>query len=296
MMATDSLEPPRKNFFSRVFSLLSERNPFLEIRETSEIIRYEFKRIILTLKFFIALSFVLLPAIIFLNSIASDYEALLLDFGVDAFRNFSAAGFVNIGQFLLQMIGIMLTLDSFGKVADDSMKRYFALPVRKTNLYVAHAVTAFLGTILTGLIGIIVFNLILWIWTGVSLTFLLILKSFFLISAGAFLAISITTLFVIIANFFGFSSSIAIVPTLFIFYIIPFLVNFVTAFAFGLPEAYQWTFMYQLAVATDFMIEPFIGLQQSLEQVANRNAWLIVGLISGFSQIFSLIIFAGSEK
>ncbi|MCK5045315.1 MAG: hypothetical protein KAS22_01970, partial [Candidatus Heimdallarchaeota archaeon] len=222
-MESEIHKPQKKNFFSRLFMQITERNPLLEIRETSEIVRYEFKRIILTLKFFIALSFVLLPAIIFLNSIASDYEALLLDFGVDAFRSFSAAGFVNIGQFLLQMIGIMLTLDSFGKVADDSMKRYFALPVRKTNLYIAHAITAFLGTILTGLLGIIVFNLILWIWTGVSLTFLLIVKSFFLISAGAFLAISITTLFVIIANFFGFASSIAIVPTLFIFYIIPFL-------------------------------------------------------------------------
>ena len=295
-MGTEPLEPQKKKFFSRLFMQITERNPLLEIRETSEIVRYEFKRIILTLKFFIALSFVLLPAIIFLNSIASEYEALLLDFGVDAFRAFSAAGFVNIGQFLLQMIGIMLTLDSFGKVADDSMKRYFALPVRKNNLYIAHAITAFLGTILTGLLGIIVFNLILWIWTGVSLTFLLIVKSFFLISAGAFLAISITTLFVIIANFFGFASSIAIVPTLFIFYIIPFLVNFVTSFSFGLPEAYQWTFMYQLAVATDFMIEPFIGLQLSLEQVTNRNAWLIIGIISGITQILSLIIFAGSEK
>ncbi|NHJ33424.1 MAG: hypothetical protein FK732_11230, partial [Asgard group archaeon] len=226
-MESETLENQKKNFFSRVFTLLSERNPFLEIRETSEIIRYEFKRIIFTLKFFIALSFVLLPAIIFLNSIASEYEALLLDIGVDAFRAFSATGFVNIGQFLLQMIGIMLTLDSFGKVVDDSMKRYFALPVRKTNLYIAHAITAFLGTILTGLLGIIVFNLILWIWTGVSLTFLLMLKSFFLISMGAFLAISITTLFVIIANYFNFASSIAIVPTLFIFYILPFLVNFV---------------------------------------------------------------------
>lgn len=295
-MGTEPLEPQKKKFFSRLFMQITERNPLLEIRETGEIVRYEFKRIIVTLKFFIALSFVLLPAIIFLNSIASEYEALLLDFGVDAFRAFSAAGFVNIGQFLLQMIGIMLTLDSFGKVADDSMKRYFALPVRKNNLYIAHAITAFLGTILTGLLGIIVFNLILWIWTGVSLTFLLIVKSFFLISAGAFLAISITTLFVIIANFFGFASSIAIVPTLFIFYIIPFLVNFVTSFAFGLPEAYQWTFMYQLAVATDFMIEPFIGLQLSLEQVTNRNAWLIIGIISGITQILSLIIFAGSEK
>lgn len=295
-MGTDSHKPQKKNFFSRLLMQITERNPLLEIRETSEIVRYEFKRIILTLKFFIALSFVLLPAIIFLNSIASDYEALLLDFGVDAFRAFSAAGFVNIGQFLLQMIGIMLTLDSFGKVADDSMKRYFALPVRKSNLYIAHAITAFLGTILTGLLGIIVFNLILWIWTGVSLTFLLLVKSFFLISAGAFLAISITTLFVIIANFFGFASSIAIVPTLFIFYIIPFLVNFVTSFAFGLPEAYQWTFMYQLAVATDFMIEPFIGLHNSLEMVANRNAWLIIGIISGVTQILSLIIFVGSEK
>ncbi|MHA1532991.1 MAG: hypothetical protein ACTSR6_13470 [Candidatus Heimdallarchaeota archaeon] len=295
-MDTDSHKPQKKNFFSRLLMQITERNPLLEIRETSEIVRYEFKRIILTLKFFIALSFVLLPAIIFLNSIASDYEALLLDFGVDAFRAFSAAGFVNIGQFLLQMIGIMLTLDSFGKVADDSMKRYFALPVRKSNLYIAHVITAFLGTILTGLLGIIVFNLILWIWTGVSLTFLLLVKSFFLISAGAFLAISITTLFVIIANFFGFASSIAIVPTLFIFYIIPFLVNFVTSFAFGLPEAYQWTFMYQLAVATDFMIEPFIGLHNSLEMVANRNAWLIIGIISGVTQILSLIIFVGSEK
>ncbi|MBK5111996.1 MAG: hypothetical protein KGD59_03780 [Candidatus Heimdallarchaeota archaeon] len=295
-MSNDSREPQVKNFIGRVFRLVFERNPLLEFRETSEIIRYEFKRIILTLKFFIALSFVLLPAIIFLNSIASDYEALLLDFGVDAFRNFSAAGFVNIGQFLLQMIGIMLTLDSFGKVADESMKRYFALPVRKTNLYLAHAITAFLGTILTGLIGIIVFDLILWIWTGVSLTFLLILKSFFLISAGAFLAISITTLCVIVANFFGFESSIAIVPTLFIFYIIPFLVNFVTQFAFGLPQAYEWTFMYQLAVATDFMIEPFIGLHQSLEQIANRNAWLIIGLISYVAQVFSLLLFTRTEK
>ena len=107
-MESDTHEQPKKNFFNRVFTLLSERNPLLEIRETSEIVRYEFKRIILTLKFFIALSFILLPAIIFLNSIASDYEALLLDFGVDAFRAFSAAGYVNIGQFLLQMIGIML--------------------------------------------------------------------------------------------------------------------------------------------------------------------------------------------
>ncbi len=295
-MSSDSRNPQIRKFFSRMFTLMFERNPLLEIRETSEIIRYEFKRIIFTLKFFIALSFVLLPAIIFLNSIASDYEALLLDFGIDAFRSFSAAGFVNIGQFLLQMIGIMLTLDSFGKAADDSMKRYFALPVRKTNLYLAHAITAFLGTILTGLLGIIVFNLILWIWTGVSLTFLLIIKSFFLISAGSFLAISMTTLFVIIANYFGFASSIAIVPTLFIFYIIPFLVNFITQFAFGLPEAYEWTFMYQLAVATDFMIEPFIGLHQSLEQIANRNAWLIIGFISGFSQVLSLFVFVRSEK
>ncbi|MHA1123891.1 MAG: hypothetical protein ACTSPC_13935 [Candidatus Heimdallarchaeota archaeon] len=72
--------------------------------------------------------------------------------------------------------------------------------------------------------------------------------------------------------------------------------NFVTSFAFGLPEAYQWTFMYQLAVATDFMIEPFIGLHNSLEMVANRNAWLIIGIISGVTQILSLIIFVGSEK
>jgi len=54
--------------------------------------------------------------------------------------------------------------------------------------------------------------------------------------------------------------------------------------------------MYQLAVATDFMIEPFIGLHNSLEMVANRNAWLIIGIISGVTQILSLIIFVGSEK
>ncbi|HUT79695.1 MAG TPA: hypothetical protein VMZ29_00715 [Candidatus Bathyarchaeia archaeon] len=283
-------------FFSRVLFYLSERPIHLEFREIWYIFRFEFKRLIFTIKFFIALSLVLLPAVIFLNSISSDYEALILDMGIAKFQKFCASGFTIIGQFLLQMIGIMLVLDGFGKSANDSMNRYFALPVRKANIFRGHLLAVISGVIITGILGIIIFDLILWIWTGVSITFILMIKAFFLTIIGALLAIMITLLFIIIANFFNFSSSIAIIPTLFLFYIIPFLVNFVTQFVYSVPKAYEWTFMYHLAVITDFWIQPQNGLQTILDWKAKRRAWLIISLIAYQSELYSMLIFTNSEK
>ncbi|MHA1221562.1 MAG: hypothetical protein ACTSQB_07500, partial [Candidatus Heimdallarchaeota archaeon] len=107
------------------------------------------------------------------------------------------------------------------------MRRYFALPVRKENIFRGHLLAIFTGIFITGTIAVLVFNLILWIWTGVSLTIVLLLIAEALTFLGAILAVAITLLFISISNFFSFSSSIAIIPTLFLFYIIPFLVNFV---------------------------------------------------------------------
>ncbi len=286
----------KKPFFSRVLFFLSERPIHLEFREIWYIFRFEFKRIIFTLKFFIALSLVLLPAVIFLNSISSDYEALILDMGIPKFQKFCASGFTIIGQFLLQMIGIMLVLDGFGKNADESMNRYFALPIRKSNIFRGHLLAVISGVTITGLIGIVIFDLILWIWTGISITFVLMAKAFVMTLVGALLAIMITLLFIIIANFFNFSSSIAIIPTLFLFYIIPFLVNFVTQFVYSIPKAYEWTFMYQLAVATDFWVKPENGLQTILDWRDKRRAWLIISLITYQSELYSILIFTNSEK
>ncbi|MBN1328080.1 MAG: hypothetical protein JXA54_01290 [Candidatus Heimdallarchaeota archaeon] len=288
--------PNKITFFSRVLFLLTERPIHLEFREIWYVFRFEFKRIILSLKFFIALSLVLLPAVIFLNSISSDYEALILDMGIVKFQKFCASGFTIIGQFLLQLIGLMLVLDGFGKSANDSMNRYFALPIRKANIFRGHLIAIISGVIITGILGIVIFNLILWIWTGISITFILMAKAFLLTLVGALLAIMITLLFIMIANFFNFSSSIAIIPTLFLFYIIPFLVNFVTQFVYSIPKAYEWTFMYHLAVITDFWIKPENGLQTILDWKAKRRAWLIISLIAQQSEFYSLLIFTNSEK
>lgn len=111
------------------------RNPLLEFRELGELIRYEFKRIIFSQKFFIALSLILLPAILYLDSIASQVEVILLDIGKENFMKRGSAGFVILGQFLMQMIAIMLTLDSYGKSGNESLKRYFAMPIRKSNVF-----------------------------------------------------------------------------------------------------------------------------------------------------------------
>ena len=273
-----------------------QRNPILEFREIGEIIRFEFKRIILTQKFFIALTFVLLPAIIYLDASAQEVAIILLDFGKDDFITTSATGYVVLGQFLMQMVTIMLTLDSFGSDANESMKRYFSLPIRKINIYIGHSITIAIGTAITGLFGILIFDVILWVWTGIGLTFALIMQSFFLTLMGAFVAMAITTLFVIIANFFGFSSTIAIVPTLFLFYIIPFVFYFVAQFIYQVGDYQQWTFLYHLAVATDFIILPRNGLQEILPWVANRTAWLIISLTIAISEIISVVFFNFTDR
>ncbi|NHJ85554.1 MAG: hypothetical protein FK734_08835 [Asgard group archaeon] len=267
-----------------------------DFREIGLIFRYEFKRVILSLKFFVAFSLILIPSIIFLNSIVEDFEALILDLGIDDFLKFCTSGYILIGQFLLQLIGLMLTLDCFGKSTNDSMERYFALPIKKANIYIAHMLTVIVGTTITSIASILTFDLILWIWIGFSLTFLLMLKAFFMLMVGAILAISLTTLFVIISNYFNFSSSIAIIPTLFLFYIIPFLVNFITIFVYGIPEAYEWTFMYQLIVATDYILQVSSGISQDLPLIANLTAWVAIAGISFLSQRIALIIFERIEK
>ncbi|MHA1221563.1 MAG: hypothetical protein ACTSQB_07505 [Candidatus Heimdallarchaeota archaeon] len=94
----------KRVFISRLQYLFYERSIFLEFREIAIIFSFEFKRMILTIKFFVALSLVLLPAIIFLNSISSEYEALILDMGISDFQKFSATGFTIIGQFLLMIV------------------------------------------------------------------------------------------------------------------------------------------------------------------------------------------------
>jgi hypothetical protein len=260
------------------------------------IIRFESKRIIFTLKFFVALSLILLPAIIYLNSIAQDYEALLLDFGIESFRTFSAAGFVIIAQFLIQMIAIMLTLDSFGEIAKESKKRYFSLPLYRIDIYFSYVVNIVIGLAITSILAVFVYNLILWIWTSISLSFILILKCFFLVLIGSLLAVSITTFFIMLGQVFNFSSSLAIIPTLFLFYIIPFLVNFISQFVYGLPEAHKWTYMYQLAISTDFLIEPRNGLQEIVEPIAERNSWLIIIFSIFGTQTTSGVLFTRSEN
>jgi hypothetical protein len=248
------------------------------------------------LKFFVALSLILLPAIIYLNSIAQDYEALLLDFGIESFRTFSAAGFVIIAQFLIQMIAIMLTLDSFGEIAKESKKRYFSLPLYRIDIYFSYVVNIVIGLAITSILAVFVYNLILWIWTSISLSFILILKCFFLVLIGSLLAVSITTFFIMLGQVFNFSSSLAIIPTLFLFYIIPFLVNFISQFVYGLPEAHKWTYMYQLAISTDFLIEPRNGLQEIVEPIAERNSWLIIIFSIFGTQTTSGVLFTRSEN
>ena len=265
-------------------------------REIGEIIRYESKRIILTQKFFIALTLILLPAIFYLDASAREVEAFLIDYGVEAFMKRSAAGYIILGQFLMQMIAIMLTLDSFGKSTNDSMQRYFAMPIRKISIYIGHTITTCIGTAITGIASVLIFDLILWVWTGISLSFGLIMAAFFLTFMGALLALALTTLFIIIANYFNFSSSIAIVPTLFIFYIIPFIVYFTSQFNY-VNETYQnWTFMHQLAVAADFMIQPQNGLQEILAAQSLTTAWLVISLVITLAEIIAAVIFLGTEK
>ncbi|MFW9922329.1 MAG: hypothetical protein ACFFDW_03470 [Candidatus Thorarchaeota archaeon] len=265
-------------------------------REIGEIIRYESKRILFTQKYFIAMTLILLPAIFYLDATAREVEVFLLDYGKDMFSRRSAAGYVVLGQFLMQMIAIMLTLDSFGKSTNDSMQRYFAMPVRKISIYLGHTFTVINGTAITGLASILVFDLVLWIWTGISLTFVLILEAFTLTLIGALLAIATTTLFIVIANYFNFSSSIAIVPTLFLFYIIPFVVYFTSQFNYVNDAFQQWTFMHQLAVITDFMIKPVNGLQEILTSTNLLTASLVVSLVIVLSEIASALIFVFTEK
>jgi len=282
------IEPSTKkerNFLVRFYYYVFERSIVKDLREIAILVRFEFKRIILTLKFFVALSLILLPATIFLNAIASEYEAFILDHGVQVFQQFSADGYTIIGQFLLQMMALMLVLDAFGKTANDSMKRYFALPVRKINIFAAHYLTVFFGLSITGVLAVLTFDAILWVWTGISLTFVLMLKAFLMTLLGALLATNITLFFVMLAHSFKFSSSIAIIPTLFLFYIIPFLVNFVTAFVFSVPEAYEWTFMYHLTVITKYFLKT-----GEIETLAFRNSLLIICLITvGIKQIAKAI-------
>lgn len=280
----------KENFVSRLVSVLTERSVLKDFREIGVLIRYEFKRIILSTKFFLSLSLVLLPAIIFLNSISSEYEAIILDFGVEAFQQTSADGYVIIGQFLLQMMGLMLVLDSFGKVANDSMRRYYALPIRKINVYRAHFITILIGISITGLLSMLIFDLILWIWTGISLSFILMLKAFLMTILGAVLAVAISLLFVMLAHFFGFSSSIAIIPTLFLFYIIPFLVNFVTAFVFTIPSAYEWTFMYHLTNITKSFLKTEV-----IEKILIRNSLLIVGITAFSTEFIAKVLYLNKE-
>lgn len=265
-------------------------------REIGEIIRYESKRILFTQKYFIAMTLILLPAIFYLDATAREVEVFLLDYGKDMFCRRSAAGYVVLGQFLMQMIAIMLTLDSFGKSTNDSMQRYFAMPVRKISIYLGHTLTIAIGTAITGIASILVFDLVLWIWTGVSLTFVLILEAFTMTFIGALLAIATTTLFIVVANYFNFSSSIAIVPTLFLFYIIPFVVYFTSQFNYVNDTFQQWTFMYQLAVITDFMIKPVNGLQEILAATKLTVASIVVSLVVGLSEIGSALIFVFTEK
>ncbi|NHJ05333.1 MAG: hypothetical protein EAX90_10950 [Candidatus Heimdallarchaeota archaeon] len=280
---------------SRLDNNFKLRKNFI-FREIGEIIRYESKRIIVTQKFFIALTLILLPAILYLDASAREVEVFLVDFGEEMFMRRSAAGFIILGQFLMQMIAIMLTLDSFGKSTNDSMQRYFAMPIRKISIYIGHTITTCIGTAITGVAAILAFDLILWIWTGISLSFVLILQAFFLTFIGAFLAIATTTLFIVIANYFNFTSSIAIVPTLFLFYIIPFVVYFTSQFNYVNETFQNWTFMHQLAVATDFMIQPINGLQEILENNALLAAWLTISLVIAISEIIAAIIFIKTEK
>lgn len=279
-----------------IFQVIFQRNPLRDIREMTEIIRYEIKRLLFTQKFFIAISLILLPAIIYLDASASKVSVYLLDIGLEGFSKRSAAGYVIIGQFLMQMIGIMLTLDSFGNAAKDSLQRYFAMPIKKINIFISHTITVALGMTITGVLSVLIFNLVLWIWTEVSLSFILLLKAFFLTFIGALLASATTTLFVTIANYFDFSSSLAIVPTLFLFYVIPFVVYFTAQFQYINVALENWTFMHQLAVATDYMIKPPNGLQKLLPTTALRTAWLVISLTITISEILAVIIFLRTEK
>ncbi len=280
---------------SRVSSDFELKNNFI-FREIFEIIRFESKRIIITPKFIIALTLILLPAIFYLDASAREVEAFLIDFGVESFMRRSAAGYIILGQFLMQMIAIMLTLDSFGKSTNDSMQRYFAMPIRKISIYIGHTITTCIGTAITGIASIFMFNLILWIWTGISLSFGLIMAAFFLTFIGALLAIATTTLFIVIANYFNFSSSLAIVPTLFLFYIIPFVVYFTAQFNYVNATYQNWTFMHQLAVAADFMIQPQYGLQDILTSQNLLSAWLVISLVIVLAEMFAAAIFIKSEK
>ncbi|MHA1556387.1 MAG: hypothetical protein ACTSPM_05560 [Candidatus Heimdallarchaeota archaeon] len=280
---------------SRVSSEFEYKRNFI-FREIGEIIRFESKRIIITQKFFIALTLILLPAIFYLDASAREVEAFLIDFGVESFMRRSAAGYIILGQFLMQMIAIMLTLDSFGKSTNDSMQRYFAMLIRKISIYTGHTITTCIGTAITGIASILMFDLILWIWTGISLSFGMIMAAFFLTFIGAMLAIATTTLFIVIANYFNFSSSIAIVPTLFLFYIIPFVVYFTAQFNYVNATYQSWTFMHQLAVAADFMIQPQNGLQEILPASSLLWSWIIISLVIVLTEIFAAIIFMQSEK
>jgi ABC-type transport system involved in multi-copper enzyme maturation permease subunit len=272
------------------------RSLIFEGREILEILRYETKRLILTPKFYIALTLILLPAIFYLDASASQVEVILLDYGKETFMKRSAAGYVILGQFLMQLIAIMLTLDSFGTEAHESMQRYFAMPIRRANIFLGHSLTIFVGTTITGILSVLIFDLILWIWTGVGLSALLLLQAFFLTFIGAFLAIAITTMFIMIANYLNLNSTISLVPTLFLFYIIPFIVYFASQFQFMRTQLEKITFMHHLAVATDFMIEPLNGLQEILPTTDLRTAWLVLSLTIAFSEILAVIIFVKSEK
>lgn len=289
-MASDTPE-----ITSRVSADFKYKRNFI-FREIGEIIRFESKRIIVTQKFFIALTLILLPAIFYLDASAREVEAFLIDFGVESFMRRSAAGYIILGQFLMQMIAIMLTLDSFGKSTNDSMQRYFAMPIRKISIYIGHTITTCIGTAITGIASILMFDLILWIWTGISLSFGMIMAAFFLTFVGALLAIATTTLFIVIANYFNFSSSLAIVPTLFLFYIIPFVVYFTAQFNYVNTMYQNWTFMHQLAVVADFMIQPQNGLQEILTTQNLLYAWLVISLVIVIAEIVAAIIFIKSEK
>jgi hypothetical protein len=294
-MSTQQEKQSGKKQRTTYFLALFERNIFHEMREIGEITRFELKRIIFTMKFFIALSLVLLPAIIYLDATSSTIEVLLLEQGKWEFMKQSAAGYIVLGQFLMQLIAIMLTLDGFGKNTKDSMQRYLSMPVRKVNIFFAHTLAVCLGTSVTGIFSIGIFNLLIWIWTGISLSFVLLAKAFIMTFVGALLAIATTTLFIIIANYFEFESSIAIIPTLFLFYIIPFIVYFTAQFNFINTEFQKITFMYQLAVASDYWILPLNGLQD----VAGTNyktAWIVIAGTIAFSENLAIIIFTQSEK
>ncbi|MEA2071625.1 MAG: hypothetical protein U9O98_10095 [Asgard group archaeon] len=162
--------------------------------------------------------------------------------------------------------------------------------------FFARMIIICLGTTITGILAILIFTLIMWIWTGVGLTFLLILKSFLLTFCGAFLAITITTFFILFAQSLNISSSLAIVPTLFLFYILPFVVYFTAQFNYVNASLQELTFMRQLAVMTDFLIQPPDGLQEILNQSAMKKAWAITMGTSGGSELIAFIFFIQIEK